>query len=399
MIGWKKNQDCPICGRPFGESQASFETPTAYFPGLGKPYGDFLDEDDPLQSFCRKRVHVDCWLGWSERPRFATAWAEWKLEGVKETPDQGLAFKDEVLALVAPAAPLDSASRVRVFFLPLALAEEIPVEAWPAALDDLAARPLTKGAMAGIDALRRRFPDARALTEAVEWQRKPTPCQICQGILGANPSSPVAYRLPQPEFWPATSEARGLRPFGGAIVHTACYLSWPERERFIQVLADVECRLAKLEARRVVAPLSASAFLLAHVDPETSEPAIELLSREARVAVEPARWAQPALPADLRPFERDALLAALPALAAKYPTAAALLDSLDWTAKEVETYQALADQIDECHKLVQAARQKGLRCPRCVARLTDLYHDEGASTVDCPRCGSELTPMDFGWLP
>jgi hypothetical protein len=399
MIGWKKNQDCPLCKAAVLETDDAFETPSAYFPGLGKPFGDFLEEDDPLQAYCRKRVHVACWLAWPDRARFAAAWAGWKRDGVKDTADLGEAWQDPGVMIAAPADPSGDAARIRLFFPQVAALEEIPAARWPAALDELAARPLLREALKDVDALRRRFPDARALTEAVNWKRKPTPCQICQGILGANPASAAAYRIPQAEFWPSTPDARGLRPFSGALVHTECYLRWPDRERFARASADVERRLAKLAARRAVAPLNATAFLVAEIDPERRETAIELLAGGTRVPVEAARWGEAALSDRLRPFERQAVLEALPALAAKYPTASAFLDSVDWTAKEVESYQALADQIDECRRLVATARQQRLCCPRCVAKLTDLLHEEGGATVECPRCGSDLTPMDFGWLP
>ncbi len=399
MIGWKKNQDCPICKKAVLEGEAAFETPSAFFPGLGKPFGDFLDDEDPLQEICRKRVHLACWLAWPERARFAAAWTTWKRGGVKDDPEHGEAFQDAGLVVVAPADPDVPDARVRLLFPQVAATEDLPPSQWPSALEALAALPLLKEALAGAAELRRRFPDARALAEAVDWNRKPTPCQICQGILGATPTSPAVYRLPLPAFWPSTPDARGLRPFGGALVHTACYLGWSERARFVRVVADVERRLAKLDALRAVAPIEPDAFLLAAREAGRRETAIELHVGEARVPVEAASWAQAALPDRLRPFEREAVLRALPALAAKYPTATAFLESLDWTAKEVESYQALADQIDECRRLVQAARRQGLRCPRCVAKLSDLEHVEGGSTVDCPRCGSELTPMEFGWLP
>lgn len=399
MIGWKKNHDCPLCKTPVPDTDEAFETATAYFPGLGKPFGDFLDEDDPLQAFCRKRVHVACWFAWPERARFAAAWTAWKRDGLKDAPDQGEAWQEADLVIAAPADPADPAARVRLLFPRIAAVEEIAPARWPAVLDVLAAQPLYREALKDVDALRRRFPGARALTEAVDWKRKPIPCQICQGILGVNPASPAAYRIPQPEFWPATPDARALRAFGGTIVHTDCYVRWPDRERFVRAAAEVERRLVKLAARRAVAPLNDRAFLVAEIAEEGRTPAIELQAGETRVPVEPARWAQAPASDALRPFERQAVLEALPLLAQKYPTASAFLQSVDWTAKEVESYQAIADQIDECRKLVAAARQKGLRCPRCVARLTDLGHEEGGSTVECPRCGSDLTPMDFGWLP
>ncbi|HEX7898540.1 MAG TPA: hypothetical protein VF950_12320 [Planctomycetota bacterium] len=387
MLGWKKNKDCAICRQAIADDAPAFETPSAHFPGLGKPFGDFLEEDDPLQDMCRKRVHVECWKSWPERARFAAAWIGWKLDAVRVAPEQGEAWRGEQLALVAPADPDDPEARVRVFFLALAAVEEVPTSAWPAALAELAQKPLTREAMEGADALGRRFPDARSLTDAVDWARKPTPCQICQGILRANPHAPAVYRLPAPEFWP--SDARALRSFAGALVHTDCYLKWPDRPRFLKAAVDVERRLAKLDAHRIVVPVSDTSFVTAGVD-------IELLAREARVKVDAAAWTAPA-PA--RAFEKEAVDEALLALAARYPTPSALLASLDRTAKEMEAYQALADQIDQCHALVKAARGPGIRCPRCVARLNDLVHEEGAGTVECVRCGSELTPMDFGWLP
>ncbi len=395
MLGWKKNKECAICRQAIAEDAPAFETPTATFPGLGKPFGDFLEEDDPLQDMCRKRVHVDCWMAWPERARFAAAWIEWKLSAVREAPEQGEAWRGEQIALVAPANPDDPEGRVRLFFIHLAALEEFPTSRWPEVLPELAARPLYREALEGSDSLSRRFPDARSITDAVEWARKPTPCQICQNILRANPHAPSVYRLPAPEFWPSGPDARGLRSFAGALVHTDCYLAWPERKRFITAAVDVERRLAKLEAHRVVVPLTDTAFLVADVDPALKEPAFELHAREARTPLGPG-WSTSAA---LRPFEQEAVREAVPALAAKYPTPSALLDALDRTAKEVEAYQALADQIDQCHALVKAARGAGIRCPRCVARLNDLVHEEGSPTVECVRCGGELTPMDFGWLP
>ena len=393
MLGWKKNKDCPVCKAAIAADAATFETPSAHFPGLGKPYGDFLEEDDPLQEFCRKRVHVDCWKSWPERPRFVSAWIEWKLDGVRAAPEQGEAWRGDELALVAPANPDDPDARVRLFFVKLGAHEEFNTARWPSILGELASRPLYREALAGADSLAKRFPDARALTEAVAWAKKPTPCQICQGILGANPNAESVYRLPQPEFW--SGAAKALRSYAGALAHLDCYLKWPDREKFVKAAMDVERRLAKLDAHRVVVPLSDAAFLVADVDPELKEPAFELHAREARVPLGPGWTTFEAL----RPFEKQAVEEALRALHARYPTASALLNSLDRTAKEVETYQAIADQIDQCHALVQAARGAGVRCPRCVARLNDLAHEEGAVTVDCVRCGGELTPMDFGWLP
>lgn len=395
MLGWKKNKECPICRSAFAEGDLTFETPSAHFPGLGKPFGDFLEEDDPLQEICRKRVHAACWTAWPERARFAALWSAWMLDGVRADPERGLAWRGEALALAAPADPKAPDARVRILFTALAAHEDVPPWTWPDVLRELATRPLYQEPLAGSDALAGRFPDARALTDGVDWAKKPTPCQICQGILGANPATAAVYRLPEPEFWPGAQDARALRPFAGAFVHTECYLKWPDRGAFLRAVADVERRLAKLDAHRVVVPLSDTSFVLADVDPALKEPAIELRAGEARVSVS-SKWD---VDVPLRPFEAEALKAAVPALAAKYPTPAALLASIDPTSKELETYQAIADQIDQCHALVRAARGPGLRCPRCVARLNDLAHEEGAGTVECPRCGGELTPMDFGWLP
>lgn len=391
MLGWKKNKDCPICKQAIGEGQPGFETPSAHFPGLGKPYGDFLDDDDPLQAFCRKRVHVECWKTWPERAKFAAAWSGWKLDGVKAAPDQGEAWRGEELVLVAPADPAAEDAKVRLFFTKLAALEEFNPARWPDILKELATRPLYREALAGFDA--QRFPDARALTEAVAWAKKPTPCQICQGILGANPTSAAAYRLPDPPSWPAAAKA--LRSYAGALSHLDCYLEWPDRAAFVKAATDVERRLAKLDAHRVVVPLHETAFVVADVDPDLKEPEFELHAREARVPLG-AGWTSFA---PLRPFEKEAVVEAVELLSKKHATPDALVASLDRTAKEMETYQAIADQIDQCHALVQAARGAGVRCPRCVARLNDLLHEEGGGSVDCPRCGSELTPMDFGWLP
>src|SRR5688500_20376820 len=82
MLGWKKNRECAICRAAIADDAPAFEIPTASFPGLGKPFGDFLEDDDPLQDFCRKRVHVDCWKAWPERPRFVAAWISWKLSEI-----------------------------------------------------------------------------------------------------------------------------------------------------------------------------------------------------------------------------------------------------------------------------------------------------------------------------
>jgi hypothetical protein len=410
VLSWKQNRDCPVCTKPIGDPNRAFLTPTAFFPGLGKPFGDFLEEEDPLQAFTRKLVHFDCWASWPERERFAKAWSDWKLGGVEADPENGVAYTSDDLAVSAPCDAEAPADPVRLYFRKAAALLEMPATDWPAGLEPLEAHarggpPLVHAALgAALPGLDRLFPTLRSLVDAVDWSAKKTDCKLCRKRLGANPSSELAYRIPEPGAWPADPAIRALKPVAGSLVHTACWLAWPDRERYVKALTDIETRLARLEADVAVADVAEGAFVRAGRDLKRRDAEILVGAREARVAVPAGRWSEwLTKPADfvgrLRPFERDAVFAMHPALAARFPTADSITNSVDWTSREVEMYQAHADQITACRELVAQARREGVRCPRCLARTDDLAHEEGSGTVDCPRCGSELTPMDLGWLP
>jgi hypothetical protein len=410
VISWKQNRECPLCAKPIDDPNRAFLTPTAFFPGLGTPFGDFLSEDDPLRAVTRKLVHYECWENWPERDRFAGAWTEWKLGGLEADPESGLAFRSEDLAVAAPCDAVEPADPVRLVFPKGAALLEMPAKDWPEGLGPLEAHarsglPIVHRALsASMVALDRLFPTLRALVDAVDWTAKKTECALCRKTLGASPAAEACYRIPQPGAWPADPRVRGLRAVAGSLAHTACWLAWPERERFVKLLGEIEVRLARLEADVAVSSFGENLFVRAGRDLARPDARILVGAREARLSVPAREWsAWLTRPADfvarLRPFERDAVFAAHPALAARFPTTSAITDSVDWTAREVEMYQAHADQIDACHKMVQAARGEGVRCPRCLARTSDLVHEIGSGTVDCPRCGSELTPMDLGWLP
>src|SRR5438045_40627 len=104
-VGWKTNRECPLCGAALDGEAESSVLPTATFPGLGKPFGDFLPDDDPLQALCGKRVHRTCLSAWPMRPRFVGAYLEWMTRRLREDPERGTAYADPAVLVSAPCDP------------------------------------------------------------------------------------------------------------------------------------------------------------------------------------------------------------------------------------------------------------------------------------------------------
>src|SRR5437870_2966120 len=90
---------------PYSQGQSCADAlalPTALFPGLGKPYGDFLQDDDPLQALCGKKVHRSCFDAWPVRARFVGAYLDWMTGRLRDDPDRGTAYADSTTFVSAP---------------------------------------------------------------------------------------------------------------------------------------------------------------------------------------------------------------------------------------------------------------------------------------------------------
>ncbi len=380
-IGWKTNPDCPLCGTPLAGEAGAPELPTASFPGLGKPHGDFLAADDPLQALCGKKVHRRCLEAWPERSRFVGAYLDWMVRRLREDPERGTAYADESLLVSAPSDPTDPDARILVVDLAVGTTTRMRPSEWSA----WAERPPLKS----------RFPTAESLVAAIDWTAKDTSCRICMKLLGVNPVSPAAHRLPFCEAWTILDPARPMRQYLGTRVHTECYASWPKRPLFAATLTDIRHRLARLSAQGCAWSDARVMVLLERGGP------IELTLRATGTTLEIPRDSFPDydVPASLRPFDREPLLAALPDLQAKFPSAEALEGAVDWVAKEAERGTAREALLAQLRELPIRARREGVRCPRCGRRVNDLELSEPELAAGCPSCGAALTPLDFGWLP
>lgn len=380
-IGWKINKDCPLCGTAIAGEFDAPDLPTASFPGLGKPHGDFLAADDPLQALCGKRVHRRCLEAWPERPRFVGAYLDWMVRRLREDPERGTAYADEATLVSAPCDPGLPDAQIVVLDLVRGATVRVRNDGWTAWVER--------------HALASRFPTPETLVAAVDWTAKDTSCRICMNLLGVNPVSPAAHRLPVSEAWTTLDPARPMRQYLGTRVHTECYASWPKRPLFAATLTDIRHRLARLSAQGC--PWSDARVLLLL---ERGGP-IELTLRATGTTLEIPRveWPAYGAPDSLRPFDREPLLAALPELRAKFPSAEALELAVDWAAQAAEREAAEAAFRVELRGLPIRARREGVRCPRCGRRVNDLELCEEELAAGCPSCGAALTPLDFGWLP
>lgn len=384
-IAWKSNRDCPLCGRVIDVNVATMTLPTAAFPGLGKPYGDFLRESDPLQVCCGKRVHTACFGAWPERERFAAAFDEWMTGRLDGDPERGTAYRDHRLLVSAPCRPDDPAARIVALDRATTAIFWIRPADWPDAL----------GGLPGGEALRPRFPTVKELFAAIDWSAKETACRLCMKKLGVIPVSIEAYRMPESEAWTLLDPARPMRQFLGVLVHAACYVAWPRRPLFAATLTDIRYRLAKLDGRGCPHADAGSVVLL----DRDGDPEVTVRETGTTAAIPRDRWAAPVLPDDLRPFEREALAPALESIRARFPSVEALEGAVDW--QEVERTRASLHEtfLSRLRDLPIQARREGIRCPRCGRRVNDLQKRETEEAVGCVVCGAALTPLDFGWLP
>lgn len=384
-IAWKTNRDCPLCGKPLDPAGGAFSLPSAVFPGLGKPHGDFLRENDPLQTYCGRKVHRPCFDAWPERERFAASYAEWMTQRLDDDPERGTAVHDGQVLVSAPADPAGEGATILLLELATTATFWIPVAEWPGALDGL-----PQGA-----ALRARFPTPRSLAEAVDWSVKETTCRICMKRLGANPLSPSAFRAPVSEAWTLLDPARPMRQYLGSLVHADCYAAWPKRPLFAATLTDIKYRLARLWGRACPHADAQSVVLLDRWG--TIE--VTVRATGTSFATPGDRWTDAPLPPTLRTFEREALEPVLAGLRAKFPTAASLTAAVDWPAVDAARAAAHEAFLVRLRELPIQARREGIRCPRCGRRVNDLDLSEPDEAAGCVSCGAALSPLDFGWLP
>ncbi len=363
-ISWKTNKDCPLCTSALGDDADVLPLPTALFPGLGKPYGDFLREGDPLAGLCGKKVHRRCFDAWPERPRFAAAYIDWMEKRLDGDPERGTAFRDEALVVSAPCDPDDPDAQIVVLDRRTTVTRWIPNREWSASV--LPA-----------------FPTPRSLAAAIDWTSKTSSCRICMKKLGTSPLSPVAFRVPVSAAWTILDPARPMRQYLGTLVHTECYVAWPKRPLFAATLTDIRYRIAKLSGQACAYSDAHSIVLL---DPE-GHLEITLRSTGTTVRLPP--------PASLRPFEKEALDEAMRQL----PSVESMAAAIDWTAKAAERATAREEFLVQLRELPIRARREGVRCPRCGKRVNDLELVEAEEAAGCTACEAALTPLDFGWLP
>ena len=384
-IGWKSNKDCPLCGAAIEGGADALALPTALFPGLGKPYGDFLQDDDPLQALCGKKVHRSCFDAWPVRARFVGAYLDWMTGRLRDDPDRGTAYADSTTFVSAPCDPDDPDAQMIVLNLATGETSRVRNAEWTAWVDRFPAD----------SPLRSRFSAPRSLVEAIDWKAKDASCRICMKLLGVNPLSPAAFQVPASEAWTMVDPARPMRQYLGTRVHTECYAAWPKRPLFAATLTDIRFRLAKLSPR--ASPWSdAHALVLLERGGDIE---LTLRATGTTVTIPRNRWTTFEPPADLRPFDREALLPALEEARAKFPSAESMEAAVDWTAKEEDLEKAKRAFLDQLRELPIRARREGVRCPRCGRRVNDLELSEPDEAAGCVSCNAALTPLDFGWLP
>jgi hypothetical protein len=405
MIGWKTNKSCPLCNRMFEEGSDGrdrLRAPTAAVPGLGKPFGDFLGEDQPSRKLCGQTVHWDCWSKWPGRPSFLAAYARWWGGIFADDPDVGIACREEALVLQAPCEVAPD-RLARVLFARVGVRRDVDVEAWDVWLNDLereavSAHPAWREAVEeALTVLRSRFPLPQALVDAVDWSSKETPCSLCLQPLAANPAGDLVMPFPRSPSWPAGAPNKRLL---GSYAHAACFVKWPDRIAFGKTRADVDRRLARLGPKGC-ALHDDRVLLLVDRDPADGWAGLRLVATTTLLSLPMSRWPEGLDGASLRlrPFEREELAKAAEALRARFPDGASLSAAVDWADAAAETARAESALREECGKMVVAARRQGVRCRHCDRRASDLVRDEGADRVFCPLCGGTLTPMDYGWLP
>src|ERR1043166_2916927 len=342
-IGWKSNKDCPLCGSAIGADADVSILPTAAFPGLGKPLGDFIPEDDPLQAFCGKKVHRACLMAWPLRARVVGSYLEWMAGRLRDDPERGTAYADSTVLVGAPCDPDDGDAQIIVLDLPTGVTSRIRNADWSTWI-----RRFPEDSP-----LRGRFSTPRALVEAIDWKAKNSSCRICMKLLGVNPASPSAFQVPVSEAWTMADPARPMRQYLGTRVHTECYASWPKRALFAATLTDIRYRLAKLSPQGC--PWSDARSLV--LVERGGDVELTLRATGTTVLIPRCEWIAFEPPASLRPFERDELLSALDTARAKFPSVESLEAAVDWTVKEAERAKAKKVFIDQLRELPIRARR------------------------------------------
>lgn len=77
---------------------------------LFSTWGVWLEERDPLASFCDGSMHWECYGAWPERAAFAAGYFEFWVENERHSLFWNKAYLDEgVLVTVNPSAPVESA--------------------------------------------------------------------------------------------------------------------------------------------------------------------------------------------------------------------------------------------------------------------------------------------------
>lgn len=338
-------------------------------------------------------VHWDCFAKWPKRKRFAAETVEAAARSAD--PETAVAHRSPHALLLLRRPFLRSGDSLLLYLDSSEVLVCQDPEDWTAWIvqleqDARSSHPFRQvSLLKAVEELKKHFPTADAVREAVDWSARPTICAVCEQKLGVDPGSDEAFRLGHVAPWPSTQP---LGAYSGRPVHSACLLSWKQRAAFHKALAELEGRLARLTARGC-AHADARVQILLEKELNWRDAQVRLLATGTLLLVRPRRWKEwldGAHRPELRPFEQEALDAVLPDLRARFPDGEALAAVVDWPAREKDRLACRAALAEEGRRLEREGR-----CPACSGTFELLP----GPLLHCAGCGAERSPIEFGWLP
>jgi hypothetical protein len=409
MTSWNYNKTCPLCDRvvePGPDWSETFHLPDYNFTRMPKVFRDVLPETDPLRRFCFQMVHWNCYASWPERQRFAMAYADWVAEHAEATPHSGVAFRNEEFLVTAPSASEGRRSLV-LLIVPLMCSLGFSAKTWERDFQEWLDRAehghslYRQSVRSGLEFLRSRFPTLESAVQSVNWEVKKTPCEICSKPLGANPASERVFRTPHGYGEMLRYSTGPLGAFTGALVHSECFVEWPDRRAFGAMLADGERRMSAFSETLGCAYTDDLFVLLVERDIEWRNPILRLAETGTRVDIDCRKWTEwlqnpGGTRFRLHPFETEALNRVIGGIRSRFPTMAALSDAVAWENKKPTRDRAVEALKAECARL---AALPDLICPSCGQPSSGVNYRPQNDFVLFSCCGRDACPFDFGWLP
>lgn len=203
-----------------------------------------------------------------------------------------------------------------------------------------------------------------------------------------------------------------LEEFSDAVMHWDCYAQWEHRARFGRMYFEAKRKLSGHNDYWSVAHSDDQLLVTTNPDKLVSEVDVMLAETGSGFRVSLADWEDwlngEWIESCHHTIEREALLAVLPLLQSKLPTANSVItaagmktDNESLTASEGGMVARISHEI-ACQKLAERATRKGVTCPGCgtfstnyqYMRVEMVSEDGPQSHLICRRCGKEFGPMD-----